>query len=254
MLNGSIPQKEKDDSQQIYKNEAHEGESMDCSSTPELKNKLKFDANNLNSAHQIELLPKNICLENLSQLTSYSEAQEPGECSKEEIPVLDEDQQSHISPINDEAQEDKLSDSKTSEGFHDFVNEKEEHYELASIGKSQDAEEIISPKIYNGKQNDDSPDLLDAVENVQASEFCLQYCNSVAKDEVHQDNFSGNREEFYGANELYVSTPQKEEDVVEQISKNETGDVQIPSTKGDQVEYGSYSVDVGKIEFEDRAC
>ena len=69
-----------------------------------------------------------------------------------------------------------------------------------------------------------------------------------------KDNFSGNREEFYGANELYVSTPQKEEDVVEQISKNETGDVQIPSTKGDQVEYGSYSVDVGKIEVEDRAC
>ena len=64
VLNGSIPQKEKDDNQQIYKNEAHEGESMDCSSTPELKNKLKFDADNLNSAHQIELVPKNISLEN----------------------------------------------------------------------------------------------------------------------------------------------------------------------------------------------
>jgi len=229
-LNGSTPQKEEDDRQQIYKNEVHEGESMDCSNTPELKNKLKFDADNLNGAHLIELLPKTLSLENLSQLASYSEAQEPGECSNEEISVLNDVQESHITLVNGEAQEDKLSDSKTSERFHDTVYEKEEQYECVPIVvEIQNTEEIISPMIYNGKQNDGSHELLDAVwlkvensqeveeadEDVQASEFCLQSCNSVMKDEVHLDNFfSDNSEEFYGVNQ-YVSTPQKEADGVE---------------------------------------
>ena len=123
-----------------------------------------------------------------------------------------------------------MSDSKTSERFHDTVYEKEEQYECVPIVvEIQNTEEIISPMIYNGKQNDGSHELLDAVwlkvensqeveeadEDVQASEFCLQSCNSVMKDEVHLDNFfSDNSEEFYGVNQ-YVSTPQKEADGVE---------------------------------------
>ena len=92
--------------------------------------------------------------------------------------------------------------------------------------ETQDTELIISPKIYNGKKNNGSPKLLGAVwmkvynfelvdvsfneaqesnQDVQASEFYVQYCNSSTKDEVHQDNiFSDNREESYGINQLYV--------------------------------------------------
>jgi len=75
-------------------------------------------------------------------------------------------------------------------------------------------------------------------ENIQAS-----------KDEVHQDNFSDNGNEFYNLNELYGSTPQNEEDVIEQITKN----VQIPLTDGDQVERGSYNVALEKNAVEDEA-
>jgi len=63
-----------------------------------------------------------------------------------------------------------------------------------------------------------SNELQGTYENIQAS-----------KDEVHQDNFSDNGNEFYNLNELYGSTPQNEEDVIEQITKN----VQIPLTDGD---------------------
>jgi len=94
-----------------------------------------------------------LSLENLSQLASYSEGQAPGECSEEEILVLNDVQQSHISLVNGEAQEDELSDPKTSEGFHDSVYQRKEHYELTSMAETQDVEETIFHK-----QNDGSPD------------------------------------------------------------------------------------------------
>ena len=83
-----------------------------------------------------------------------------------------------------------------------------------------------------------SNELQGTYENIQALE-----------DEVHQDNFSNNGNEFYNLNELYGSTPQKEEDIIEQITKN----VQIPLTDGDQVERGSYNVALEKNAVEDEA-
>lgn len=118
------PQKEEGDNQYIYENEAYEGEPMDFGNTPELKNKLQFDADNLNGAHQFKLLPRALSLENLSQLASYSEDQEPGEYSEMELLVLNDVHKSHISLVNGEVQEDKFSDPKTIEGFHDYISKR----------------------------------------------------------------------------------------------------------------------------------
>ena len=116
------------------------------------------------------------------------------------------------------------------------------------MAETQDVEETIfhkqndgSPdavcmKVRNPEQVDMSNELQGTYENIQASE-----------DEVHQDNFSDNGNEFYNLNELYGSTPQKQEDVVEQITKY----VHIPVTYGDQVEHGSYNVNLERNAVED---